>query len=376
MANKYQRRAANDFAAWNLLRLNLHQALIRGSEIQRLFSDLNQKYEGDFIFDKKYIAESVTKIVDSLEGLIFNLNAMNGVQDIGLYFTLDEIRERMIRTLNRVAVVETTANAGEVRPGYDDELSILLGQILRMTAEFTKRKPDINLTEQSGNITVSELLEICNHKILNIFDSIFMTERAPKAGEISRVSVIRLPVYYIDSGKQEGAPDHRASARKPRENESGETLIDGINEVAGSNKYFNPREVSGPGEYYFGFLLHSVDTLTFFLRGSNYKYLIAANNYDYTGGNYINFISLPISPEKCLMFRNLMMMKLLKWLDFRAFAAGDMIIAAVRNLTRVEMNSHLNMLGKLMVFASAPKILMETESDMQTNIENFLENIV
>ena len=70
------------------------------------------------------------------------------------------------------------------------------------------------------------------------------------------------------------------------------------------------------------------------------------------------------------------MERLLEWLDFRAFKIDDLIVAGIKDLTRVEVIYHLGVLGKLLGFVSTPKITAQDELTIRKYMHIFLGNII
>jgi len=71
-----------------------------------------------------------------------------------------------------------------------------------------------------------------------------------------------------------------------------------------------------------------------------------------------------------------MTQKLLRWLDFNPVSNSDNILSSISNLNSETIESQLNMIGKLLPFVSSLKTAPKSESEIQDQIEYFLENIL
>ena len=68
--------------------------------------------------------------------------------------------------------------------------------------------------------------------------------------------------------------------------------------------------------------------------------------------------------------------RLLYWLDFTVFHSRDMTLAGIKNMTRNEMQNHLNMVGKMLSFVTSPEISPIDDAAVRRDIDVFLEQVV
>lgn len=372
--NKYSRLTGKGYAT-SLIHLNVHQALTRIFEIERLFIDVNQKYEGEYIFDRKYVAESVTNIIETLDRLIFNVNSLIAGQDIDFYFMLDELREKTALCLDTVTLTEIRRDAKKNSPGYSDELSLLLEQIMELTTSYTSPGSDDRPTEKVRIATAYDLVIICCRRIIDILQDTFGPQMAEDEKN-HHANIVMLPSYYANKDSDGIEQTGAGSGLGPSSGFSAGALIDGLNEVLSSDKYPGLGGAEFARGANSGIMINSDMALTFYFKGWDCHYLAVANNCNYAARNYIYLMTSCGTPGNYSTLRVQLIRRLLNWLDLQSFVAGELTIGGVENVTASEINGHLNMLGKLMAYTSYPGILMEKESDIQKNLEIFLENVV
>ncbi|MEW5994676.1 MAG: hypothetical protein AB1744_09790, partial [Candidatus Zixiibacteriota bacterium] len=192
-------------------------------------------------------------------------------------------------------------------------------------------------------------------------------------------TITMIPISYLDKDSK-GSPAEAASStpasRAASPNKAAEMLMAGIDEVVRSDLYGSRQAPANPDDRGRGILLFSKDTVTLYHLSPRFRSVIVANVYDSVSGNYIYLLITPCARHQPAAFADLMVEKLLYWLDLATFRSHKTILAGIKNMTRNEMQNHLNMLGKLLAFASAPKISPVDDGDVRRDIDVFLEQIV
>ncbi len=363
----------------NLLQLNIHLAMARSFELQQIFLDLTQKYEGDFIFDQKYIAEAVTNISESMEEIFFHVNSISGGQNIALYNRLDELKDKITGLFGNADLDIIEPPASRKSSIFDDELSSLLNQVMDLTIKYDSNHLIKAASGAKNDFTANELLIICLREILGDLENRCGNKKSHDGIENYPGTINKTPVFYPGLekvGKIDAISLRQTVPTMPDSEQGIETLISSIDGVMLTDKYYGKSEDSNFRGHYCGLLFYSLDNLTLYIQCHKYKYLIASGTYDFAKGSYIYFMVDPTDIKESIAFGNQLMERLLEWLDFRTFKINDLIVAGIKDLTRVEVIYHLGMLGKLLAFVSAPKIRPQDELTIRKYMEIFLENII
>jgi hypothetical protein len=372
--------AADDIISLKLLQLNLHQALAHSLKVQQILNDLEQKQGSDYIFGKGFIADSTTDMQEALSRVSFHLNAITKGQHIGLYMKLDGLKRKITALFDTASSDETVSSDSDLTRPDDDEVSMLLGRAVDNTARISIPDKDVLDTDLSECTTAHDLLVYC-FKLL--FDAVHsrllvltsVAHSALAAGE----TITMIPISYLGKDNKESREETASSALvswSASHNEAAEMLTAGIDEVARSNLYGSRQARDNQDDQGRGVLLFSKDTVTLYHLSHRFRTVIAANVYEAVRGNYIYLLMAPCAHHQSSAFVNVMVEKLLYWLDFAAFRSHKTILAGIDNMTRSEMQNHLNMLGKMLSFVTAPKISPADEADVRCDIDVFLEEIV
>jgi hypothetical protein len=372
--------ATDDIISLKLLQLNLHQALAHSLKVQQILNDLRQKQGSDYIFGKGFIADSTTDVQEALSRVSFHLNAITKGQHISLYMKLDELKRKITALFDTVSSNEVVSSDSDLTPPDDDEISMLLGWAVDNTARISIPDKDVLDTDLSECTTAHDLLVYCFKLLFDAVHSRFLVltsvaNSALAAGD----TITMIPISYLDKDSN-GSPEEATSSTLPSRatvpNKAAEMLTAGIDEVGRSNLYGSRQAQDNQDDQGQGVLLFSQDTVTLFHRSHRFRTVIAANVYEAVRGNYIYFLMAPCAHHQSTAFVNAMVEKLLYWLDFAAFHSHKTTLAGIKNMTRSEMQNHLNMLGKMLSFVTAPKISPADDAGVRRDINVFLEEIV
>ncbi len=368
-----------DLISLKLLQLNLHQALAHSLKVQQILNDLRQKQDADYIFGKGFIADSTTDMQEALSRVAFHLNAIAKGKHISLYMKLDELKRQITSLFDTRSPDEIGSSRDLIVPG-DDEIAALLCRAVDRAARVSLPEKDVLDSDLSDCTTAHDLLIYffrllfdTVHDRLLVLTSVDLS--APAAGK----TISMIPISYLDkdsNGCQEDAAPGTPSSRAASLNKAAEMLTAGIDEVAYSDSYGFGRPLASSADRGRGILLFSKDTVSLYHVSRNFRAVIAANVYEAVRGNYIYLLIAPYAHRQSTTFVNIMVEKLLYWLDFASFRSHRTILAGIKNMTRGEMQSHLNMLGKMLSFITAPEIAPASDADVRRDIDVFLERIV
>jgi hypothetical protein len=330
-----------DIAYYKLFMLNLHAAIENGFKLENIFQDLRQKCDGEYIFGKAFIADTIIDIGEKLDSLIFYINSLSSGRDVDLFYRLDHLKNYMNKCLSRsddgIGLEYDNDNPAESMVSLPD----LLKEIMEFSTRISLSANNISSVTPDEIGTVHDLLVYSYNRIFEIIESWFETvissdKKVP--GKKSRI--IRLPISYLP---QDGEPDFDGKLPSANSfhnlyaNPGASKLCEGIHEVYDSELYASFMEKSYGEMDDQGMLLYSNETLALYHVSNRFENIVAANICDAVGGNYINLLVTSGSPQK---------------------------------------ENQLNMLGKLLAFTASTAILPREEKTIQENIDLFLEYIV
>jgi hypothetical protein len=374
------RKKIGDIAYYKLFMLNLHAAIDNGFKLENIFQDLRQKCDGEYIFGRAFIADTIIDIVEKLDSLIFYINSLSGGRDVDLFYKLDHLKNYMNRRFG--------GSGDGIGPGYNKDgpvesaisLPDLLKEIMDFSTGISFSGDNISSVTQGEIGTVHDLLIYCYKRFFEIIEYWFQTvisadKRIP--GEMSRI--IRLPISYLLRDGDPVFDEEFADVNSSPDlysNPGASKLCEGIYEVYDSELYSSFLEKSGRKIDNQGMLLYSNETLALYHVSNRFKNIVAANICDAVGGNYINLLVTSASPHNSSEWSHRLFGKLLDWLDFHSFSGYNFTIASIGNMTRNDTENQLNILGKLLAFTASTAILPHNEKSVQENIDLFLENIV
>lgn len=379
-ANDGNREPLKDISYYRLFMLNLHKVIACGFKLEQIFRDLRGKYEGDYIYGRMFIAETIIDIIETLDMVLFYLNALTGGRDIDLFYKLDCLKSQLNKCFDgsdyKEAALNTRGDSIEKR----DALSILLGEIINYSTKVSIPADASSFMKLEDVSTAHDLLNYCYNCIFDILESCHRSIKT-SGRELSarKVPIIEIPLSYL---QQDQMPflETELTARKPADNlysnPGALKLREGIYEILNSEFYTPLLEQSHGDSDIQGMMFYSNETLLLYDTSDRFRNIITANICDAVGGNYINLLIASTAPHNPQLSPHQLIKKLLDWLDFRSFSGYGFTTASIKNITRNDMENHLNMLGKLLTFASSTKIPPLDDETVQQNIELFLENVV
>lgn len=365
---------------YKLFMLNIHMVIEDGFRLERIFQDLRRKYEGDYIYGRMFIAESIIEIVDTLDRVIFHLNALTGGGDIDLFHSLDSLKNRLNRCFEGEADAVTVPHNGDSSPEKKDDLSILLGRIIDYSAIVSAPAGASGFLALEDTRTARDLLYYCYNRIFALLEDNY-SPILQKAGEITSpaVPIIGMPVSYLQQDERpvlEGGLPFKYISDPTYSNPGAHNLTNGIYEILNSELYSPFLEETCKESDIRGMMLYSNETLALYNASRRFKIIIAANICEAVGGNYIDISIISPAPHTVPLSAHQLIWKLLGWLDFHTFSGHGFTTASIRNITRNEMENYLNMLGKLITFTSEVKMVPSDDENVRRNIEIFLENVI
>ena len=367
-----------DVSNLKIYMLHLGKILSSGFKLQQIFEDLKQKYEGDFIYGKMFIAETIVYIVDTLDMVIFHLNAATGGQYISMYRKLDNLKNRLNGIFE--GGPDSPSLAVDSSNIKIDPLANLLREIMKFSEEAGIPPDHYNFENMETLYTARELLNYCYYRLLeDLRDKHDSLIREAGGSPELFVQVIGLPVSFLQTDIRVKPENNFPSNRGIEDTLSNFGALkfhEGLYEVYNSDYYtpFLEEPARRPGIA--GVLIYSNETLVLYSISNRYNFLITANICDAVGGNFINLLASSTSSHDNSAFSLQLIKRLLDWLDFHTFSGFGLTTASITNITRNNMLHHLNIMGKLISFATATKIPPSDEDSVALNIEDFLENVV
>lgn len=375
-----EQKHLRDISYYKLFMLNIHAVIEDGFRLERIFQDLQRKYEGDYIYGRMFIAESIIEIIETLDRVIFHLNALTEGGDIELYHILDNLKNRLNRCFEGDADADNVPYNGDNPPEKKDDLSILLGQIIDCSAVVSASAEASGFLTLEDTRTARDFLYYCYNRIFAFLDDnynsiIQMTGEFLSPG----VPIIGMPVSYLQQDERpvlENGLPFKYISDPIYSNPGVHNLTNGIYEILNSELYLPFLEESRKESDIRGTMFYSNETLALYNASKRFKFIIAANICEAVGGNYIDISIISAAPHTVPLSAHQLIWKLLGRLDFHTFSGYGFTTASIRNITRNEMENHLNMLGKLITFASEATMVPSDEGNVRRNIEIFLENVI
>jgi len=360
--------------------LNLHKAIDCSFKLEQIFYDLNRKYEGDYIYGRIFIAETIIDIIDTLDMVLFYLNALTGGRDVSLFYKLDNLKNQINKCFDKSDDKEAAVYAGDNSAEKEETVSALLGEIINYSTKVSISVNDSLSMKLENAATAHDLLNYCYSRIFDILDaccrSIILA--GPRMSP-QTVPIIGIPISYLQQDEKPVLETELSAEEIPDSSYSNPgvlKLLEGIYEVMNSDFYTPFLKRSCKDINIQGVVSYSNETLALYNTSGRFKNIIAANICDAVGGNYINLLIGSAAPLNLPASSHQLIKKLLDWLDFHSFSGYGFTTASIGNMNRNDMENHLNMLGKLLTFASSTKIPPLDDESVQKNIEVFLENIV
>ncbi len=365
--------------SYRSMQLNLHGFLTECLNMQKEFENLREKSEGFFIFGKQFVAESAIGIVEILDKIVFYINTLSDGNDIDLFIKLDKLKADINKCFETNKLVQKTdINENNIQD-EEDEVLCMLKRIIGHTSQIHLS----NIPNEEMNVgectSAHDILLYCYRKVFNVLNSKFNNIREAGHNTLeSNKGIYEIAINWLDNIEQSNSDNTLSEVKDPIANSQNPgvlELIDGINEVLKSDSDTPESEDSG-GNCNKGLIFHSPNTITFYYLSPQYELVLASNLCDAASGNYIFLlINLPEALHGDSPY-NLLIGKLLHWLDFVNFNSRNTIISSIKSITSNQLKGHLNMVGKLLSFISAPRIPLLNDSDVQNELELFLETIV
>jgi hypothetical protein len=360
--------------------LNLHKTVERGSRLERIFQDLKRKLEGDYIYGRMFISETIIEIVDTLDMLIFHLNALTGGNDIDLFYKLDSLKTGLNSSFINSADTKKKPPATDASTGRGDALSTLLAEIIDQTAKVSASADATLFSSLDDVSTAHDLLNLCYYRLFEILDDCHRSIYSA-TGDVSArtIPIIGVPLSYLQQDEKP-PPERGITFNKIPDSENSNPgafkLGEGFEELLISELYAPYLIQLGENINNNGVLFYANETLALYYISDRFKNIITANICDAVGGNYINLLISSNAPQSTVMSTQKLIRKLLDWLDFYTYSSHGFTTASINNITRNEMENHLNMLAKLLIFASNSRIEPLDDEKVQQDVEIFLESIV
>lgn len=377
-ADRYPKNL-DDIAYHKLFMLNLHAAIDSGYRLENIFQDLRQKHDGEYIFGKAFIADTIIDIVEKLDSLIFYLNSLSSGRDVELYSLLDGLKNYLHKCFDRSGDAEASGGSKD-HSSQTVSLPDLLKEIIDFSTRIDLAGSNIISVTPGDIVTIHDLLIYCYKRVFDIMDERFETMASVERKISGRTSpLIKLPISYL---LQDGMPvfDYELADRGGHgglySNPGASRLCEGINEVFDSGLYASFLEKSSVETGNRGMLFYSNETIVSYHIFDRFSNIVAANVCDAVGGNYINLLVNSGSSLNDPILSHRLLGKLLDWLDFHSFSAHGFTVASIGNMTRNDMENQLDMLGKLLAFVASTAIPPRDEATVQQSVDIFLENIV
>jgi hypothetical protein len=373
-----RQKLPDNVAHYRLLMLNLHEIISGGLKLERIFRDLQRKYGGDYIYGKSFVTETALEITDTLDRVIFHLNALTAGNDIALFYILDSFKRQINECFDEESPERAPAPGGRKTGESQDPVSVLLRRVMELT--IGKDLPDETIW--SGNAedatTVRDLLIHCYDRAFAIIDSWFRAV-AGDDKDVPAGPLVGIPTSYMLEDNQpilENLYASDESHESVHSNPGITRFLEGVNEVPDSSLYTRSVEGAADGNNVHGMMIYSNETMALYHCPGKPAAIVAANICDAVGSNYIYVLMGQAGSSELLAASAQFYRKLLDRLDFRTSAGYGFITAFARNMTRGDTESHLNMLGKLLSFAFSTEIPLSDDESVQRNIDVFLEYII
>lgn len=336
-----------------LLQLNLHKALEHNFRGHQVFVDLRRKQEGDAIFGKAYIAESVIRLHEALFGNCFHLNALTEGGRTELFSALDKLKTR----------INNLIDAPDDTDDTEDKVSRLLARVI----EETRCSSRIELLEDSSKLperaTAGDTLCYLSSQTLEAVERQLTLLVGQEISGDSPIATV--PIDYSGPGED--------SARTLGK-ESVKLIADSVREVSGLAGLEGRMSQAVPPELR-GTILYSPSALSLYVNSTLFKGVAGTAVFDDASGNYIYLLIAPEDVNKDAAVRQLLL-RSLYWLDFDTSESRQVICAGIRYLTREEMRDHLSMLGKLLPYAAYTGGSLDSEESVRNSVDYFLESVV
>lgn len=374
------RELPENTAYYRLFMLNLQGIISSSIELERIFIDLHQKYKGDYVYGMSYITESALHVIDTLDMVIFYLNAASGGGDIDLYDKLDNLKKKINSFFGDGEPGNMAAHPVERTPGRGDPVSPLYRNIMDYTVRVSLSEGDLRSEMFDESETAHDILISCYERIFAVLDSWLRSVAAAVRNKtVPSAYIIGIPTSYLIDSEimtlEMLVPD-RAENDMLHSNPGILRLLDGIYEIQDSSFFASNVQQPDTGTCVRGMTIYSNETLALYHVPGKSKNIVVANVCDDVGSNYIKLLigsagGHALSPSSWQLVR-----KLLDWLDFRTVSGYGFVTASIRNITLGDMENHLNTLGKLLSFVSSAGNTPLDDESVQRNIDVFLERIV
>ncbi len=366
-----EQQSTDRIISFKLLQLNVHYALTHSFYALQVMEGLLQR-EKSTPLDRQAAAETAVDVHDAISKAAFYVNAITKGAHVDVYLKLDKLKEKII-TLFKTPEPGVGGASSRASTSSDDETLAMLRSLLAAQKEDTAAAP-MTVTEPPE--TLKQLLWYCFHVLLDALQARLQPVFDGAAHSSLRHPLRALPIGYLDKdtllAEHEDADFDVTPYQAP--NEATQALLAGFEEVTQSHLYETPS--LGTVEKNVGVLLYSKDTVTLYHLTSRFRTIIVANSFEAVSGNYIYLLVEPLMAAPTREFYDLMIVKILYWLDFVTFPSPSVTFAGIKNLTYNEMKSHVNMLGKMLAFANAPTVTPTTTAEAQQQVEVFWERVV
>jgi hypothetical protein len=287
----------------------------------------------------------------------------------------------------RTAVNKCFENSAiETKPGRgidcDDEDDVLatLNKIVDLT--FATRIFEIPIDQLSLDncISAHDTLLYCYRRILTILNEQYKEISAIGFGRQSQCKdITEIAMNWLgtcEEGNSNKLSNDNGKVDNYSRNQGVIELIVGINEVTKLNLQNQNAEYSHSKNDYEGMVIHSPNTITLYLSSPQLEVLLTSNICDATAGNYIYLLLIPNQEWGLSSRYGLLISKLLHWLDFITYRTGNTFISSVQDMILTQLTEHLSMVGKLLAFVASPWNTLEDDTDIQKELELFLETII
>ncbi len=360
--------------------LNLHEIISGGLKLERIFRDLHRMLEGDYIYGRKFVTETAIKITDTLDRIIFHLNALTAGNDIDLFYFLDTVKKRITECFDESHQVDVSI-PGEDNPAeMKDSLSVLLLKVMNCATGADLAHDSKSPGKAEDLTTARDLLSHCYGRTFAVVGSWFGSVAGAMDGStLEKTGMIGIPTSYMGKDNKPIFETMIADGGEHQivnPNTGVSRFMEGADEVSNSGHFALYLEDPSDTSRIQGMIVYSDETMALYHRSDRFRSIAVASVCDDVGSNYIHLLIVPVGDSGKQAASLQFIRRLLDWLDFYTFAESGFISAYTGNMTRSDTENHLNITGKLLSFSSSTRIPISDEESAKQNIEIFLECIV
>lgn len=370
-----------------LLRLHVERMLTSLISLLNTIDDAKTKYTDDYIFDIRYLVSVTSEMLSFAYSVIYELNAVNGQRNLGLFWTVDKIKGEFHKILSKNNRSQNQPeNIPDKESDDEDREYLLLKAILNLASSITLAPPFEQYTGENRR-TLGDVVNITIRQLISVLKEMSnqLPNDIPVIYQHSKDCPFKISQVRLDEGEDIGSGPHNSKEIPGRTASSfwegfsnPKYYIRRLNKDEKSDIENGSRPIALKGEDRDSSglqIIHKERCLSFFRLPSR-CYILQANLSDDITYNRIEFFTITDnSLTETEPQVNILLEKGFRWLDFSCYETGNVFVGNIKNLLREEVEERLLLIGRLMAFLSNLPPMAKTDESPTVYLEMFLESV-